>query len=184
MTDEYKREAVLPDNSLVSSKHKPGAKWMVRGLILIVLGLLGWIMGTLVWGYLEYKMAFFQNPDLQTLFDLWNNPNRRGLLILEFVTVALLLVGAIGLIFLFVGIAQWTKAVINRIAAFIQSEPTQKKVTSFLNTLGKILKNAGSARHRLPFDEELRRLSKLKNEGHITEAEFEEAKKKILARIE
>jgi len=191
MTDEYKREADLPDNSPVSSKRKPGVKWMTRGLILVALGLLGWMIGVFFLEPIHPKVLFFSDPSLNSLHEFWNDPNQRHVLILEFIIVALLLVGAIGVIILlvgviilFIGIIRWIETIAKRIAAFIKSESTQKKVASFFKALEKMLNNAGTARHRLPFDEELRRLGKLKNEGHITEAEFEEAKKKILARIE
>jgi len=176
MTDAYKREPDLPDNSPASSKRKPGVEWMARGFILAVVGLLGWL-GIGILNYLQPSQAFFNEPSFESLKLFWNNPSLRYVLILECTTVIFILVHFIGLLVMLIGFGTWFVNFVSGIVAYFKRPKT-------INAMVTMFNNVGTVKHRLPFDEELRRLGKLKNEGHITEAEFDEAKKKILARIE
>ena len=68
----------------------------------------------------------------------------------------------------------------------LDPQKARKDLAPWSKMAGGMLNDAGIAigqKEKVSFDEELRRLAKLKEDGLINEAEFEEAKKKILAKI-
>ena len=172
---EYKRDPVVPEKSESSQKRKFDMKLMRRGLVLVVIGLVGVVGFIVAEHHRELWDKYLGNPEIKPYLHA-----------LGYILCGCFIAGCIGAVLVLVGAVLWIKNTIQNFVASFNPEKTRQKIVSFLTALRKMFHDAGMAgpRHNFPFDEELRRLSKLHKEGVITDAEFEEAKKKILARIE